>query len=120
MTTIYRSLGILLLTSLAAGATTARCVRALPAESFQRSDAVFIGQVIRVSDDGDGYFIRVLKSWKGLNDARIVVRAHVDVESLSCNSDYVFALGETYVIYASAGEYGDVHVSACSPTAPLL
>ena len=103
--------------------------RRLVEEAYPHYDAVFVGQVVRmwlpaaeagsrtgeVEDDPHLVEIRVLKSWKGAKDGKIVVRSTQDG---MCG--YPFTLGRKYLVWASpANDGGPLWVYLCSRTTPL-
>ena len=114
MSIIRTSFCIVALTFVAAVAGSARCLTLDAAQSFEQADAVFLGQVVRGDEPYGEHAFRVLKSWKGINEPRVVVYG----SAFTCG-DYAFELGEVYLVYAHRS--GDAFsTGACSGNRSLL
>ena len=92
-----------------------------PSEGLSSSHAVFTGEVTKLEPNtatkfaGVAVTLRVHKVWKG--DVGEQVEVHTAGSSAACG--YGFAIGETYLVYASRDEADPMRVSLCSRTAPL-
>jgi len=98
---------VMMLISVTAG--FAYCLGSDPAQNFERADAVFLGQAVRGNDPYGEHTFRVLKSWKGINEPRVVINGG----SYGCPGAYAFQLGEVYVVYARQSDDG-LTTSNCS------
>lgn len=79
---------------------------------FERSKAVFVGEVIEVDKSRPDAVVtfKVEKMWKGIKAARIAVRT--DNRGKACG--YVFSPGERYLVYAY--DEGVLRTSICTRT----
>lgn len=79
--------------------------RPMPEYRLQVYDAVFIGQVVKVELQDEVIWedwtmrervteLRVMKHWKGVSTEHLVIK------SSGSNCDYVFRIGETYLVFA--------------------
>ena len=97
------------------------CMKISPSEGLSSSHAVFTGEVTKLEPNtatkfaGVAVTLRVHKVWKG--DVGEQVEVHTAGSSAACG--YGFAIGETYLVYASRDEADPMRVSLCSRTAPL-
>ncbi|MBS1795374.1 MAG: hypothetical protein JSS81_16070 [Acidobacteria bacterium] len=93
----------------AAGA--AKCYIPTTREAFDRSSAVFLGEITDEKESGDDrvFGFDVEKYWKG-KDA-----AHVEVSVYETSRfQALFKQGEKYLIYADADANGRLRISKCS------
>ena len=98
-----------------------------PCQLLKEPEAVFVGKVVAIEnpppapetrDDAKGvtrYRLTVDENFKSVNSAEI------DVYSGRGGGDcsYHFKLNERYLVYATVGKDGSLHVSSCSSTRPL-
>ncbi|MEG0258398.1 MAG: hypothetical protein RR595_03345 [Lysinibacillus sp.] len=102
------------------------CVEPNTAEAFERSSAVFSGEVVEIVDknknksqqssaDSIAVIFEVKESWKGPNWTKITV----NTERSSASCGYEFSLNTEYLVYAREAD-GALNVSLCSKTTPLL
>ena len=92
-----------------------------PREALERADAVFLGEVERLTLVGGvpGKLARVAatfavqRSWKGVVEPRVVVETLVDTGVCG----YPFAQDKTYLVYASFLGDNVLHTNLCSRTA---
>ena len=82
----------------------------------QLADVIFQGRVETIETDEEERtrmsFMSVEKYWKGNEDA--FVEVHTAMESAACGID--FLIGETYIVFASENEDGDIETGLCSGT----
>jgi hypothetical protein len=87
----------------------------------KRAKVVFLGKVVEITDDETSKSyrarIRVLHSWKNISGDEVIVSG----TTMCCICEYIFHVGETYLIYASdydhkRKQYG---TSICTRTVPL-
>jgi len=90
-----------------------------PSEGVTSSHAIFTGEVTKIAPNEATKFgglevtLRVKKVWKGaLGDE---VQVHTAGSSAACG--YGFAMGQTYLVYATSDEADPMRVSLCSRTA---
>jgi hypothetical protein len=88
----------------------------------KRAKAVFLGQVVDISIDENTKSyrarIKIQRSWKNIGVDELIVNG----TTMCCICEYVFHVGETYLVYANdydrqGNEYG---TSICTRTVPLL
>ena len=90
-------------------------------QAFERAGAVFEGTVTSIvsegsqPDDSTQVELTVARSWKGVEADRVTVTTAGN--EAVCG--YRFAQDETYLVYASKNEDGELRVSLCSRTQPL-
>lgn len=104
------------------------CVRSSSEEQLQRSDAVFLGEVVSVREDspplpedgpplGGPIIFDVEESWKGVPEEQVTVRG--DGPGPSCLLET--QKGERYLVYARYGkEDGPLETNVCDWTKPLV
>ena len=94
-----------------------------PLESMADSDAVFVGKVVRIEEEGGAMIssadpvkvvFEVSKVWKGEENAAISLATARD--SASCGYD--FMAGEEYLVYANSSETG-LTTGLCNRTMQL-
>lgn len=91
--------------------------------AFDQAVAVFEGHVLEVSDaaanaQGDQrrtVRFNVVSQWKGAEDETLTLTTAGD----GAQCGYGFTVGQSYLVYASAGEGGGLEVSLCSRTRPM-
>ena len=87
----------------------------------KRAKAVFLGQVIDTSIDEKtkGYRarIKIQRSWKNVGVDEVIVSG----TTMCCICEYVFHVGETYLVYANDYDRKDnaYGTSICTRTVPL-
>jgi hypothetical protein len=97
-----------------------------PRKVYKTADAVFIGQVIDISESKVPLFkdqpdfgswavtFRVIKYWKGVKGPEIVV--HSDLGGLMCHQ-FRFNKGETYLVYADGKNL--IAITGCTRSGPI-
>ena len=93
-------------------AEACECVTLATCTTFWNVHAVFAGRVIAM--DSSGVRLQVLDRFRGPIDDREVV-----VSRPTTDCDYVFKAGESYLVFATEGTPGSLHVSRCAGTQPL-
>jgi len=90
-----------------------------PSEGVTSSHAIFTGEVTKIEPNEATKFggleitLQVKKAWKGaLGDE---VQVHTAASGAACG--YGFAMGQTYLVYATRDEADPMRVSLCSRTA---
>lgn len=73
-------------------------------EAYQDSKAVFVGEIIKVVEDGDvkTFTFRVEKNWKGADKEEIEINARQTMRYQAW-----FEVGEKYLVYARGSEKDD-------------
>jgi hypothetical protein len=110
--TLFSILALILLAS--GNGLACDCNTLSRSESFNVSDSVFSGRVVRVEDSGANrlFTFKVEQSLKGDNAGEAVISSGLT------NCDYDFNLDGNYVVYARRSE-GRLRASICLSTAAL-
>jgi hypothetical protein len=97
------------------------CMQQSQRDAFEQAVAVFEGHVVELQPppeaDGTGQVtvrMKIVRAWKGIESEEALVTTPAN--SAACG--YTFAVGTSYLVYASAVE-GKLDVSLCSRTQQL-
>jgi hypothetical protein len=80
-------------------------------EAYEQSKAVFVGEVVGDEKNGDTrtFDFKVEKYWKGADVKNIEINIYETARFQAW-----FKKGEKYLVYATAGDDGKLHVGRCS------
>jgi MYXO-CTERM domain-containing protein len=103
-----------------ARARACSCMQQSQRDAFEQAVAVFEGHVLEVKPSATEPEVgnvtvrfKVVQAWKGTESEEVVLGTPAN--SAMCG--YAFAVGQSYLVYASASE-GKLDVSLCSRTQP--
>ena len=93
-----------------------RCAIAKLKTEFANSKAVFVGEVLSVTSDGDikTFTFKIEKRWKGAASKEI----KVSVQETTRHQAW-FEVGKKYLVFARGDETGKLWEQRCSRTKPL-
>lgn len=92
--------------------TFAKCAIAAFRQEYETAKAIFIGKVLSVREEGDGkkiFEFKVEKYWKGIKTKKIEVGVFETTRYQA-----IYKVGETYLVYARAGNDGKLVDKRCS------
>lgn len=80
-------------------------------KAYDNSDAVFVGEVVSEKKDGNikTFDFNVEEYWKGADSKKIKINVYETMRYQAW-----FEVGESYLVYASKDEDGNLRVSRCS------